>query len=982
MTQHPYAAWSENERQQYREKGYWDSRPLGELLRDRARTQPDSTALVAEEVRLSYAELDALADRIAAGMYARGIAAGDNVLLQLPNTIALVASLFALFRLGARPVLTMPGQKQSDIDALCAVAQPAAWLYPDSYLGNDYAALAEAMAVSHPQMLRWQITRDDPLMAAWQQPARAFPAPDAEDIALLLISGGTTGTPKLIPRTHADYAYNARRMAEICGLSARSVYLATLAVAHNFTLSCPGVLGTLLSGGKTVLAYTSGCDEIFPLIEQEKVTFTALVPPLVNLWLACREWDDSDLASLALIQVGGARLDSALAAKVEPAFGCRLQQVFGMAEGLICCTRLDDPQAVILHTQGRPISPDDQLRIVDGDDRPVAAGESGELLTHGPYTIGGYYRAEAQNALAFTPDAFYRSGDVVRLTPEGNLVVEGRLKELINRAGEKIACAEIESLITACPGVASCVVVGVADPRLGERICACVQGDGAATLADLRGVLLQQGLSAHKLPDQLLPVNRWPLTAVGKIDKRQLAALAARAQGTVLDERAESSGEMREIALQNAPLDVVYHLLENERACHLAYERDGCWLVGIGPAAEIILYADRAELALDGEPPRRWSGPQWLDNLQQALDALPFARWQAFGTSRFELSGLIHNLPLSDASTPLLRLFVPRETLTLAQGSARVSTRDPQDLPGLVARLGDADRPAHAAQLDDGWQQTLAREIRAQGADDYRQQVATAVAEIRRGDYQKVILSRRIALPQPVDLLASYHLGRQNNTPARSFIVSLGDERFIGFSPETVVEVSSDGAVSTQPLAGTRALTGDEAENRRLRAVLTGDTKEIAEHAVSVKLAFEELAPLCTPDSTHVSDFMSVSLRGSVQHLASRVKGLLRPDASRWQAFAALFPAVTASGIPKAPAIEAIARLEPAPRGAYSGSVFTLSSSGELDAALVLRSLYQRNGGYSLQAGAGIIDQSDPLRELEETVEKLQSVSRFVVKGE
>ena len=977
MQQHHDATWPESERQRYRDSGYWVNQPLGEQLRQWALAQPARTALVAGTHRLSYADLDALADRLAAGFSVRGIASGDNVMLQLPNTVALVASLFALFRLGARPVLAMPGQKESDIDALCAAAQPKAWLYPDRHPGNDYQALAATVAARHPQVQRWQISADDPLMSAWQQEARRFTPPHAEDIALLLLSGGSTGTPKLIPRTHADYSYNARETAAICGLTAQSVYLATLAVAHNFTLCCPGVLGTLLSGGKVVLALTAGCDEAFTLIEQESVTFTALVPPLVNLWLECREWDDSDLSSLALIQVGGARLESALAARVKPAFGCQLQQVFGMAEGLICCTRLDDPDEVILHTQGRPISPADELRIVDSDDAPVADGEAGELLTRGPYTIRGYYRAGANNQLAFTPEGFYRSGDIVRLTADGNLVVEGRLKEQINRAGEKIACAEIETLIGACPGVSACIVVGVADARLGERICACVHGDGTLTLADLRGTLLGQGLSAHKLPDQLLMVARWPLTAVGKIDKRRLAALAQQAQ---------SAPDERSLPLTAPPLDVVCNLLANEEACHIAYEQQEVWQVGIGSVAEVRVYADRAELALAAQPPLTWRGARWRDNLRQALEALPLGDWQAFGCGRFELSALIHHLPLSqvppsEAAGPLLTLFIPRWRLTLAAGSAALKVHDAAELPLLEARLREADRPAGAVAQDDAWRSEVARRIRHQDADGYRQRVASAVADIRRGEYQKVILSRRVELEESIDLLASYRLGRQHNTPARSYAVRLGEEQFVGFSPETIVEVSASGAVSTQPLAGTRALTADDAENRRLREVLTGDTKEIAEHAASVKLAFEELAPLCEEGSTRVSDFMSVSLRGSVQHLASRVEGQLRAGSSGWDAFAALFPAVTASGIPKAPAIAAIRRLEPTPRGAYSGSVFWLNSSGELDAALVLRSLYRRDGGYSLQAGAGIIDQSQPERELEETVEKLESVSRFLVRS-
>lgn len=971
-----YSAWSDSEREHYRQNDYWVDQPLGEQLRQWAIRQPTSIALVAGKQHLSYAGLDNLADRLAAGLAARGIRSQDNVLLQLPNCIGLVATLFALFRLGARPILAMPGQKAADIDALSQLAEPKAWFYPHHYLGHDYQTLASDMAVKHPGMQRWQVNIHDDadsVMTAFQSEPQPLPAPHAEDIALLLLSGGSTGTPKLIPRTHADYFYNARRMAEICQLSSQSVYLATLAVAHNFTLSCPGVLGTLFSGGKVVLAQTSGCDEVFPLIEQEKVTFTALVPPLVTLWLECRAWDESDLSSLQFIQVGGARLDSQLAAKVKPTFDCQLQQVFGMAEGLICCTRLDDSDDVILHTQGRPISDADQIRVVNQDGLPVGIEVSGELLTRGPYTIGGYYRAEAQNLQAFTPDHFYRSGDLVRLTDAGNFVVEGRLKEQINRVGEKVGCAEIESFIANHPDVASCVVIGVEDARLGERICACLPGDTHLTLADLRGYLQQQGVSNNKLPDQLLPVKRWPLTAVGKIDKRQLADIAMLAL--------DSSESSHTLILQADPLDVIYHLLKNESDCHIAYERDECWDIGIGSQVKISLYVDRAELTLPNAVEKSWQGGSWQTNLQQALDAIPFSDWQAYGVSHFEFSHLIHDVQPKHlpGATPLLTLFIPHVQIKLKPGEAQLIASSDQDLSQLVKRVQAADRIAVFPEPDAQWQASIAKQIREQDARDYCQRVALAVEEIQRGEYQKIILSRRITLAAQVDLLASYHVGRRFNTPARSFVARLNDDHFIGFSPETVVEVSDSGAVSTQPLAGTRALTADEAENRRLREVLSNDTKEIAEHAVSVKLAIEELLPLCENHSTHVSDFMHVSLRGSVQHLASRIKGQLRKEFNAWDAFGALFPAVTASGIPKRPAIEAIQRLEPVSRGAYSGSVFMVNSQGEKDAALVLRSLYKHGRGVALQAGAGIIDQSLPDRELEETIEKLQSVSRFII---
>lgn len=974
-----YGAWSETERQHYRQQGYWTNVPLGEQLRLWARQQPNRIALVSGQQRLRYDELDTLADRLAAGFNARGIQAGDNVLLQLPNCTGLVAALFALFRLGARPILAMPAQKGADIDALCTLAQPKAWVYPAHYLGHDFHAIAQQMSVNHPTIQRWLVnTADDsdtPL-AEFQLPAQRFSVPHAEDIALLLLSGGSTGTPKLIPRTHADYFYNARTLAGLCQLTGESVYLATLAVAHNFTLSCPGVLGTLLSGGKVVLAQTASCDEIFPLIEQERVTFTALVPPLMNLWLECREWDESDLSSLQFIQVGGARLESTLAEKVKPAFGCQLQQVFGMAEGLICCTRLDDSDEVILHTQGRPISDADQIRVVNAGGAAVAEGEPGELLTRGPYTIGGYYRAEAQNLLAFTPDRFYRSGDIIRLTEGGNVIVEGRIKEQINRAGEKIGCTEIESLMALHPSVVSAIVVGVSDERLGERICACYQGEATLKLGELRTFLLQKGLSNYKLPDQLLHIASWPLTAVGKIDKRRLATLAQQAQ-----EKAHSS---RAISLRHPPLDVLYHLMQEEHESHIAYERQGCWHVGIGIKAQIRLFTDYAELISSDGQRQTFQNAPWRENLQSALDALPFSHWQIFGVSHFELARLIYDVSAADLdkTSPLMTLIVPQVQIALSEQSAMLITTSEEDLERLTARIQQADRSVNFPAPDNEWQDAIASTIRQHDAHAYCHRVAETVHEIKQGLYQKVILSRQVMLTEPVDMLASYHLGRTNNTPARSYIVKIDDHHFIGFSPETVVEVSASGTVSTQPLAGTRALTADAQQNQQLREALISDTKEVAEHAVSVKLAVEELLPVCVANSTHVSDFMSIAQRGSVQHLASRVTGKLSEEFSAWDAFAMLFPAVTASGIPKRPAIEAITRLEPVKRSAYSGSVFMFNSGGELDAALVLRSLFKNDNGVTLQAGAGIIDQSTPKRELEETVEKLQSVSRFLVKAQ
>src|SRR5262249_42970404 len=161
-----------------------------------------------------------------------------------------------------------------------------------------------------------------------------------------------------------------------------------LPVSHNFTMSSPGVLGVLHAGGRIVLAPRPDPATVLPLIAAERVTITAVVPPLALLWLEGVEAaaEQPDLTSLAVLQVGGAKLVDPVAARIGPGLGCRLQQVFGMAEGLVNYTRLDDPDEIVLQTQGRPISPDDELRIVDDRDEPVPAGEVGHLLTRGPDT--------------------------------------------------------------------------------------------------------------------------------------------------------------------------------------------------------------------------------------------------------------------------------------------------------------------------------------------------------------------------------------------------------------------------------------------------------------------------------------------------------------------------------------------------------------------------------------------------------------------
>ncbi|MEV0771259.1 (2,3-dihydroxybenzoyl)adenylate synthase [Nocardia salmonicida] len=535
-----YVPFPEAAAQEYRTAGYWAGRTVGDLLRDTARSQPQRPAVLSDAGAQTYAELDAAADRMAHGLLALGINPGDRVIVQLPNIPEFATALFGVLRAGIIPVLTLPAHRRVEIEHLSTLSEAVAYLIPDQLGDFDYRELAATVRQAVPS-LRHVLVAGDPGtgtseadgstagFVALDSVARegdSLPSVDPSDIAVMLVSGGTTGLPKLIARTHDDYVYNATASARVCELGPEDVYLATLPAAHNFPLACPGILGTVATGGAIAFTLDPSPEAAFAAIEKHGVSVTGVVPPLAQLWSAAVDWEEADLSSLRLLQVGGARLAEVNARDVEPALQCTLQQVFGMAEGLLNYTRLDDDKELVCTTQGRPLSPADELRVVDADGNDVAPGEEGELLTRGPYTLRGYYRAPEHNSRAFTADGFYRSGDLVRQLPSGHLVVSGRIKDVINRGGENISCDELEEHLLAHPAVRHAAAVGLPDAALGEKACVVLVVTGELpTLGEIKTFLTERGLATYKLPDLVRQADSLPITAVGKIDKKALRAL-------------------------------------------------------------------------------------------------------------------------------------------------------------------------------------------------------------------------------------------------------------------------------------------------------------------------------------------------------------------------------------------------------------------------------------------------------------------------
>ena len=527
--------WPLDRAQRYRDEGYWIDKPLTHILQTRSQSQPHALAIVCGERRFSYAELDQLSSNLATRLAASGLGKGDTALVQLPNIAEFYIVLFALLKAGIAPLNALYCHRKLELKSYARQIVPRLLIASrehEVFRNDSYIADFKEVGTNPEITLLLGESRHENNLAEWIETsgrrAANFSPTEPGEVALFQLSGGSTGTPKLIPRTHNDYHYNARASAQVCELTAQTRFLCALPAAHNFLLSSPGALGVLYAGGAIIMAPSPEPLTCFALIQRHEVNTVALVPSAVALWLQAAPEHREQLHSLEFLQVGGACFADSLAHQVPGVLGCKLQQVFGMAEGLINYTRLDDSDEQIFTTQGRPISPGDEIKIVDEQGIPVADGEPGMLATRGPYTFCGYYRSPEQNAQAFDNEGYYYSGDLVQLTPTGDLRVVGRVKDQINRGGEKVASEEIENLIVLHPDVTHAGLVAMPDDRLGEKSCAfVVSRNPNLKPPTLRRHLMELGIAEYKLPDRIRLIETMPLTAVGKIDKKYLRQLLA-----------------------------------------------------------------------------------------------------------------------------------------------------------------------------------------------------------------------------------------------------------------------------------------------------------------------------------------------------------------------------------------------------------------------------------------------------------------------
>src|SRR5882672_1074031 len=385
----------------YRDKGYWQDRSLAEEFAPAFKRYAERIALIDRDARVTYGEVDDVSDRLALNLLDAGLAPLDRVVVQLPNVIEFVYLYFALQKIGCIPIAALATHRFLEVSQFAKLSGASACVTPDRHGDFDFTEMIrrvrkEALSVKLGIVLGEAPAGFLSLADLISRKPKKRPEDlralkiDPTDAAIFQLSGGTTGVPKLIPRTHNDYAYNSRIAVKVCGVTGDSVLLLALPIAHNLPLACPGLQGYLMQGARVVLSATTKPEDLFGLIERHRVTHLKVVPALLIRLINDPAIGKYDLSSLKIIQSGGQRMQPEVRLKAQQLIpGCFVQENFGMSEGMLFFVRLDDPEDVRMETCGRPLSPDDEVKLVDDEGREVAPGEVGELTCRGPYTLRG-----------------------------------------------------------------------------------------------------------------------------------------------------------------------------------------------------------------------------------------------------------------------------------------------------------------------------------------------------------------------------------------------------------------------------------------------------------------------------------------------------------------------------------------------------------------------------------------------------------------
>lgn len=533
-----FTEYATEDRERYNRLRWWLGMTWGDLFDKASDIYPDKIGLVDGTGSWTYSQLREKVDRLAISFIGMGVKPREWVLLQFPNWHEYILAFFAMQKIGALTLLLIPRHNQSEIDHLCSLTQPVAWVVPQRYGKTNYLPIIDDVCERNPQLTKIVLVRADkngspyPTLDELIERTELTPEnlrvlaerrPDPDEVSHIMPTGGTTGLPKASVRTHNCYIANVEYHSRVWEITSNDTLMVVTPVGHSMAMHW-GIGAAFLNFSKLILLDSTQPDDICQWIQKEKVTAIPTVPALVRRVLDMEDRSRYDISSLKKLSVGGAPSTPDLVREVHEKLGCIFINGFGSSEGTNTATRPEDSIDVICNSVGRPACPYDIIKVINEAGNEIPPGAEGELVSKGPGIFTGYFRSQEENGQIFTPDGFFRTGDKAKRDEYGNITITGRIKDIINRGGEKISAIDIENRLSAHPEIQEVAVVGMPDKVLGERICAYVAMKPGAilTFGDAISFLKAGGASVQQLPERIEFVGELPVTKVGKIDKKAL----------------------------------------------------------------------------------------------------------------------------------------------------------------------------------------------------------------------------------------------------------------------------------------------------------------------------------------------------------------------------------------------------------------------------------------------------------------------------
>jgi non-ribosomal peptide synthetase component E (peptide arylation enzyme) len=516
--------------ERYTRSGHWGRETFYAILARRAEAHPERVAIIDRRGAVTYRELRDRVDRVAAGLHQLGVRPGDVVTIQLPNWAEFAYVFFACERVGAVANQIGPDYRSREVEYILRFSESRAYVAPASFKDFDYVGMIRELRPGLPALESvvvlggggaGTVSLDDLIAGAPASSSFRPRAMDADDVMRMAFTSGTTGNPKGVMHSFNTTLPAARIINEAMQVTERDVLLVYLPLGLNWGYLT--LLQSIMVGARAVLLDRFSARAALTLIERERVTFIPSAPASIIALLNDPELGRFDLRSLRVVITGGASCPIDTIRAFRARMPGHLIELYGMLEtGFHTFTRLtDDPEAVT-GTIGRAAD-GMGLRLIDDQGRDVPRGAEGEIAAEGPSVHLGYYRNDAANAELFTADGWFRTGDLGQFDAAGNVKIVGRLKEMINRGGKKFFPREIEEILYTHPKVLHAAIVGVPDPRLGERNCLCVIPRPGASLSLEEMVKFLAGdVATYKLPEEIEIFDEFPFTPTGKIQRHAL----------------------------------------------------------------------------------------------------------------------------------------------------------------------------------------------------------------------------------------------------------------------------------------------------------------------------------------------------------------------------------------------------------------------------------------------------------------------------